>query len=84
MYSKAIKDDALMMNLEDAGCDCVLAQQCIALKDDGKTQDMLRLLSGQRKQLLHNLHKAQKEIDCLDYLIYTMKKALNEKGENNK
>ena len=79
MKGKAQQEVAFVTNLEDAGCDCDLARRCIALKDAGKMQEMLRELSGQRKQLLENLHVAQRQIDCLDYLLYKIRKALESK-----
>ena len=32
------------------------------------------LLDGHRRQLLGDLHAVQKQIDCLDYLVYELKK----------
>lgn len=37
-------------------------------------QGQLQILSEQRKELLDELHLVQKELDCLDYLIYKIKK----------
>lgn len=41
---------------------------------DGKTDDAVKLLKRYRISLLENLHIQQKQIDCLDYLVYTVQK----------
>ncbi len=33
---------------------------------------MLPILTKHRKHLLDSVHKGQKQIDCLDYLIYSL------------
>ena len=35
--------------------------------------ELLKLLSVQRKTLVNRLHASQRQIDCLDYLIYEIK-----------
>ena len=45
----------------------------MALQDRDEEQQ-LRLLSGHRKNLLERLHREEKRIDCLDYLLYQMQK----------
>lgn len=37
--------------------------------------DSLKLLEMQRKKLLDNLHREQKCIDCLDYLVHDIEKS---------
>lgn len=68
---------ALEQNLEDAGLDSALAQQCIGLYEQHKIVPVLRLLTGYRASLLQALHDNQKKLDCLDYLLYQMKKESN-------
>ena len=36
----------------------------------GNQKDQLRLLEKHRKFLLERVHKEEKRIDCLDYLVY--------------
>ena len=36
--------------------------------------ELLKQLSKHRKHLLDQVHVHQKEIDCLDYLIYSLEK----------
>lgn len=64
----------LRQNLIDAGCDQELAQRCVVLTQGEKTAEVLRILSRHRQTLLDTVHQGEKQIDCLDYLVYTIKK----------
>lgn len=64
----------LRQNLIDAGCDQELVQRCVALTQEEKTAEVLRILSRHRQTLLDTVHWGEKQIDCLDYLVYTIKK----------
>lgn len=63
-----------IQNLKDAGCDRETAERFMALEGTGDTQEQLRLLSVHRKQLLDRIHREEKRIDCLDYLVYQIQK----------
>lgn len=39
---------------------------------NGEEKSSLKRLDVHRKKLLDSLHKEQKYIDCLDYLVYQM------------
>lgn len=67
-------EDAMIQNLKDAGCD---TETITAFLQDLRTDQIdrgLNRLSRHRQQLLHHLHEDQKQIDCLDYLIYILEK----------
>lgn len=64
----------LLRNLRDAGFDEDAIQKFLGLRKDGRSSEQYRLLSLQRASLLDQLHVSQHRIDCLDYLVYTMKK----------
>ncbi len=64
----------LRENLSDAGCDPELIQRFMALAEQGQEAEGLALLAKHRKHLLDCCHAEQKKIDCLDYLVYQMKK----------
>ncbi len=64
----------IYQNLIDAGCDEDITENCMSFVNNGRIADMLPILAKHRKCLLDLLHKVQKQIDCLDYLIYTLKK----------
>lgn len=64
----------LLRNLKDAGCDETTIQKYFKLQNESKRQEQYKLLYLHRASLLDRVHVSQHMIDCLDYLIYTMKK----------
>ncbi len=64
----------LYENLVDAGCDSELTKRVMELLNAGHIEEGLSLLSRHRKVILESCHAEQKKIDCLDYLIYQLKK----------
>ncbi len=66
--------DDLIQNLKDAGCDEKTINDFMDLSDRGNTAEELKLLSGHRKNMLDRLHDINRNISCLDYLIYQLKK----------
>lgn len=64
----------IYQNLIDAGCDENIIEKCMRFVKNGKAFDMIPILSKHRKTLLDSVHTGQKQIDCLDYLIYSLKK----------
>ena len=64
------KNEKIYRNLLDAGCNSDFADDFIQLKD---IQKKLHLLSCLRCALLVKIHAYQKQLYCLDYLIYSMK-----------
>lgn len=65
------KEQLLYQNLKDAGCSQETIQQCMALAHENNMRELILQLTKHRKCLLSQLHSHQKEIDCLDYLIYS-------------
>ena len=59
-------------HLQDAGCSQETIRQYFRLAEAGNAKEQLRLLYRHRAALLDCLHQDQKQIDCLDYLIYQM------------
>ena len=66
----------LHQNLLDAGCDEGTIERCMTLAREEKEEDIFPLLYSHRTALLETVHTGQKQIDCLDFLVYTMKKKL--------
>ena len=64
----------LRQNLIDAGCSEDLTKSCMELAKENKWKNILPLLSKQRAGLLHAVHHGQKQIDCLDFLVYNINK----------
>lgn len=61
-------------NLIDAGCDKTTTEECMACFKEGNEKKLLLELARHRRSLLDELHKEQKRIDCLDYLVYSIQK----------
>lgn len=64
----------LRQNLIDAGCDASLTKRIFALLTEGRSQEGIALLAQHRREILDCCHREQKKIDCLDYLVYNLKK----------
>lgn len=65
---------SIYQNLIDAGCSEETIDQCMVLVYEKNIPALLRQLSLHRKHLLDQVHALQNEIDCLDYLVYKLKK----------
>ena len=70
-----LSSEVIERNLIDIGfhhqqVDCLLEYY-----DDGDNNNIYQHLRKQRSQLLEDVHKEQRKIDYLDYLIYALKKA---------
>lgn len=62
---------SVIQNLKDAGCTDEIIAEFMSLQGyDAAGQ--LRLLTLHRKHLLERLHASERQIDCLDYLLYRM------------
>lgn len=73
-YAGYASEASFVRNLEDTGCDEDTVKHLLQLTRDGKTQELLRQLTLQRRKLLEDLHRSGKRIDCLDYLVYQIQK----------
>ena len=65
--------EAIIQNLKDAGCNEKMIQEVINMFSKNKKNEMLNILTNHRKDLLEKLHKNEKELDNLDYLIIDLK-----------
>lgn len=68
-------DDVIIQNLKDAGCDKETIEKFMSDLHNGDAKNGLKSLVVHRKKLLDSLHREQKCIDCLDYLVYQMSEA---------
>lgn len=66
----------LHQNLIDAGCDEKTIERCMDLAKEQKQADILPLLSHHRAALLKTVRMGQRQIDCLDFLVYSVEKDL--------
>ncbi len=62
--------EAVIQNLKDAGCTQDVIECCMACMEQGRKSELLKRLEDHRKGLLHRVHEEEKQIDCLDYLVY--------------
>ncbi|ALR90799.1 MULTISPECIES: hypothetical protein [Clostridium] len=73
MSKEQNKDNSLIQNLEDAGCSCEEIRDYLKYDKEGLDGNKICLLIKQRKYLLDCIHETQKQLDCLDYLLYKVK-----------
>ena len=66
--------NAVLQNLKDAGCDDEVVKTFMELAETGEKQKQYRLLEKHRRDLLDKVHNKERQIDCLDYLVFQMKK----------
>ena len=66
--------EVLIQNLQDAGCSRSLIEQFLQSRNEGDTATQASLLAQQRNRLLSGVHEAQNKLDCLDYLLFQLKK----------
>lgn len=65
---------SIYQNLIDSGCDAQTTERCMFYMKEGKISDILPILKQYKATLLASVHTGQKQIDCLDFLIYKLKK----------
>ena len=66
--------------LQDADCTEGTKEACLKLLDKGDTREAVRLLRQHRTALLERKHMEEHRIDCLDYLMYQLKKQTENVG----
>ncbi|WP_343208621.1 hypothetical protein [Anaerolentibacter hominis] len=67
----------IYQNLMDAGCDGQMTSRCMSVLKDGRDPELLSMLVSYREALLNGIRISQKQLDCLDFLIHSIKKQLN-------
>jgi DNA-binding transcriptional MerR regulator len=65
---------AIIQNLKDAGCDLETIERFLSFEKSGSMQQQRNLLSVHRDHLLEKVHREERKIDCLDYLVYQLSK----------
>ena len=74
MHGDHNQERALVRNLRDAGCPEAVIERFMESYGVGDTPEQLRILSGQRKKLLARVHKEQDRLECLDYLLFQLRR----------
>ncbi|QNM07073.1 hypothetical protein H9Q78_12870 [Qiania dongpingensis] len=67
-------EEDIIQNLKDAGCDEDTIRTFLEDLQRGKRMTGIQLLEKHRCCLVDHLHQDQKQIDCLDYLLFMMRK----------
>lgn len=65
--------EAVVQNLRDAGCSPDTIQCFMGYFDQGDWKDQLSLLEEHRESILNRVHEEERQIGCLDYLVYQIK-----------
>ncbi len=68
--------DKILQNLKDANCAPDLINSFFDFEKDCNTFEQLKLLTRHKSELLDNLHRCQKQIDCLDFLIFNLEQKI--------
>lgn len=68
------KKEAIAQCLKDAGCEDTVIEHFLEDFGSGRLKESIRILQKHRDTLLDDLHRGQKRIDCLDYLIFMLQK----------
>lgn len=75
MTEKQLKELKVPETLTDAGCDKAMIDDFIKISENDKR--MSKWLDERRNEILDKVHKHTKELDCLDFLIYQIRKSAN-------
>ena len=67
-----------IQNMKDAGCSEDTINSFLLCYQTNDVNGELQILSYHRKNLLDKIHERQKEIDCLDYLVYQIEKSVKQ------
>lgn len=65
---------AVIQNLIDAGCTQEMVEHIMVQMDEDDIEALLKILEQHRSCLLSLVHEKEKQIDCLDYLVYQIKR----------
>lgn len=74
MAKASDKIGILRQNLADAGCREETVKSCVDYANRAEWSALILLLAKHKAALLNVVHESQKQIDCLDFLIYQIRK----------
>ncbi len=75
MRYKSLED--VEENLRDAGFGEEAAAEFINCVAEGDVNRQLKLLACHRAELLRHIHSEEERLNCLDYLVYQVKKGIS-------
>ena len=68
--------EQLMQGLLDAGCDAAACAAIGSLFEAGNIREVLGRMRLQRCELVDEMHKSQRKVDRMDYLIHAQEKRM--------
>lgn len=71
-----IASERLKEYLEDIGCPPKVKTEILEYAEKRDIQNIIRLLREHRQSTLDAIHKEEKQISCLDYLVFQLEKEL--------
>ncbi|WP_028044557.1 hypothetical protein [Candidatus Stoquefichus massiliensis] len=71
---KFVQELQIMRNLQDAGCNNEQIYCFMQYLENKDYKKQVHFLKCHRCILKEDMHEVQKKIDCLDYLLYSLKK----------
>ena len=75
MTENQMKKFNVVETLTDAGCNQEMINDFIKIA--GNDNEISKWLDKRRTEILDKVHKHTKELDCLDFLIYQIRKSVN-------
>lgn len=66
--------EAIIQNLKDAGCKQRMIKCFMTYLEQDNLEKLFILLEEHRNYLLSRVHEGEKQICCLDYLIYQIRR----------
>ena len=73
-YNRSLPPELVARALHDAGCPRGFVEEFLARYGSCTPRAQLRLLEGQRRQLLEQLHDYRRRLECLDYLRHQIER----------
>ena len=65
--------DGLRCSLKDCGFETEDTERYLEYAEEHRAAEQLRLLNRQRRKLMDELHMVQKQVDVVDFMIYSVK-----------
>lgn len=72
-----IESERLEEYLDDIGCPSKVKAEILEYTENRDIQNIIRLLRRHRQSTLDSIHKEEKQISCLDYIVFQLEKELN-------
>lgn len=71
---KNIDIERMIVNMSDAGCSSADIDRVCRLHEAGLDDEIIKCLRRCRCDLVEELHRSQRKVDCMDHLIRTAEK----------